>query len=59
MQLRQWPALREDQIDRLIRDYFETEIPMAKLAEHYGVGYGTVRRAFEARGVQARPRGRR
>jgi transposase-like protein len=59
VQLRAWPALSDEQIDRLVQDYTETEIPMAKLAEHYGVGYGTVRRVFEARGVQARPRGRR
>lgn len=59
VELRPWPALNDEQIDRLIQDYLETEIPIAKLAQHYGVGYGTVRRAFEARGVQARPRGRR
>lgn len=57
--LRAWPALSDEQIDRLVQDYKEREIPMAKLAEHYGVGYATVRRAFDARGVQSRPRGRR
>lgn len=57
VELRPWPALSDEQIDRMVRDYIETEIPMAKLGQHYGVGYGTVRRAFEARGVQARPRG--
>jgi transposase-like protein len=54
--LRPWPALSDEQIDRMVRDYIETETPMAKLAERYGVGYGTVRRAFEARDLRARPR---
>jgi transposase-like protein len=59
VELRPWPALSNEQVDRMVRDYFDTEIPIAKLAAHYGVGYGTVRRAFKARGVQMRPRGRR
>ena len=59
VKLRPWPALSDEQIDRMVWDYQEREIPMTRLAEHYGVEYGTVRRAFDARGLQTRPCDRR